>query len=52
VLLASAATDISVRTLYRWIRRYEDFGVRGLARPRPSNAGQPRVTVSRQFDRA
>lgn len=52
VQFASAAADVSVRTLYRWIRLYEDFGVRGLARARPVNAGQRRVQVSRPFDRA
>jgi hypothetical protein len=43
---------ISPRTLYRWISQYEDRGVRGLARAQASNAGDRRVWISREFDRA
>jgi hypothetical protein len=50
--LAAEAAGRSRRTVYRWLRRYEAHGVRGLARKRPSNAGQRRVLVSRPFDRA
>jgi len=50
--LACVASGLSERTLYRWLRQYEDQGVRGLARALPRNAGQRRVYVSRDFDRA
>jgi transposase-like protein len=52
VALAAEATGRSPRTVYRWLRRYEHHGLRGLARKRPSNAGLARVLVSRPFDRA
>jgi len=52
VLLAAAASDLSPRTIYRWLKLYEEHGIRGLAPKRPSNAGQRRVVVSRPFDRA
>lgn len=42
----------SGRTLYRWIDQYETYGLRGLRRAKPSNAGQARVFVSREFDRS
>jgi hypothetical protein len=42
----------SRRTLLRWIARYEAHGLRGLTHARPSDAGRPRVFVSRPFDRA
>ena len=51
----SAAADAArrePRTLYRWLGRYERYGLAGLANTRPCNAGQPRVVVSREFDRA
>jgi hypothetical protein len=43
---------LSARTLYRWIARYEERGVRGLAREHHPHAGKRRVLVSREFDRA
>lgn len=49
---AAEAAGHSPRTVYRWLRRYEHHGLRGLARKRPSNAGRARVLVSRPFDRA
>jgi hypothetical protein len=49
---ASDETLKSRRTLYRWLRQYEDHGLRGLARAQPSNAGRRRVVVSRRFDQA
>jgi hypothetical protein len=49
---AAAQAGLSERTLYRWLAKYERLGLRGLQRARPSNAGQPRVIVSREFDRA
>ncbi len=52
VALAAEATGRTPRTVYRWLRRYDDHGLRGLARKRPSNAGLTRVLVSRPFDRA
>ena len=52
IALAAEATGRSPRTLYRWLRRYEAHGLRGLAHKRPSNAGHARVLVSRPFDRA
>lgn len=51
ILLAAEITGRSTRTVHRWIRRYEEHGLRGLARKRPLNAGQPRVWISRPFDR-
>ncbi len=52
VMRASFASLKSARTLYRWIRQYEEHGVRGLARASARNAHQRRVRVSRVFDRA
>jgi hypothetical protein len=52
IALAAEASGRSPRTIHRWVRRYEDHGLRGLARKRPSNAGRARVMVSRPFDRA
>ena len=52
VTLAAFGSCVSERTLYRWIQRYEVSGLRGLGRVRPSNAAEPRVWVSRVFDRA
>ena len=52
ILLAAEASGRTPRTIRRWIRRYKEKGVRGLARKRPDNAGQPRVWISRPFDRA
>jgi hypothetical protein len=49
---ASYDTLTSRRTLYRWLQQYEAYGLRGLARARPANAGQCRVVVSRSFDQA
>lgn len=45
------AAGFSLRTLYRDVRRFQKYGDLGLARKRPSNAGEPRVVVSRIFDR-
>ncbi|MDP3488894.1 MAG: leucine zipper domain-containing protein [Phenylobacterium sp.] len=54
IAVAHAAETLAVsrRTTYRWLKRYEAEGVRGLRRRAPSNAGKPRVAVSRPFDRA
>jgi hypothetical protein len=41
----------SERTLYRWIDRYEANGLRGLGRAKAANANEPRIWVSRTFDR-
>lgn len=48
--LANVA-GISARTAYRDVAAFERHGDLGLARKLPSNAGEPRVFVSRQFDR-
>ncbi len=45
-------SSVSERTIYRWVDRYEAYGIRGLARAKPNNAGERRVVVSRDFDRA
>ena len=52
VAQAAATLAVSRRTAYRWLRRYQNEGIRGLRRRRPSNAGKARVAVSRPFDRA
>jgi hypothetical protein len=49
---AAANGKPDLRTLQRWMARYEIYGVGGLANARPSNAGQRRIAVSRSFDRA
>jgi hypothetical protein len=49
---AAIDQQVSRRTIYRWLARYEAHGVRGLARSRPANRGTRRVLVSREFDRA
>lgn len=51
---ASARHRVTVRTLQRWIKDYEETGgdLFALANKRPKNAGQSRVIVSRQFDAA
>jgi hypothetical protein len=49
---AALRADVSVRTIYRYLDRYRARGIRGLARTPPSNAGKPRVCVSRWFDKA
>ena len=49
---AAAAGDQDLRTLQRWMARYEAQGVGGLANARPRNAGLRRVAVSRAFDQA
>jgi hypothetical protein len=45
-------TGCSIRSIRRWIARYEAHGLRGLAYARPSNAGRPRIKISRRFDKA
>lgn len=54
IAVAQAAGTLSVsrRTAYRWLKRYETEGIRGLRRRKPSNAGKARVAVSRCFDQA
>lgn len=52
VAQAAQMAGVSRRTVYRWLRRYEAHGLRGLHRLRPANAGKPRIAVSRPFDRA
>jgi hypothetical protein len=50
--LAAGPAGRDMRTLQRWMARYEAGGVGGLANLRHSNAGQRRVVVSRCFDQA
>jgi hypothetical protein len=52
IAAAALASGRTARTLYRWIDQVDRHGVQGLARAKPSNAGRPRVIVSRVFDRA
>ena len=52
VCAAADRTGHSPRTLYRWLDRYETYGVAGLARARSATVGPPPATVSRAFDRA
>lgn len=49
---SAMSAGVSPRTVYRWLKLYEQHGVRGLSRAKPSNAGRRRVHVSRSFDRA
>ena len=49
---AAANGEHELRTLQRWLARYEACGIGGLANIRPRNAGRRRVSVSRAFDRA
>ena len=49
---AAAVGEPDLRTLQRWMARYETQGVGGLANTRPRNAGQRRIAVSRAFDQA
>ena len=51
VEMAALSGCASERTLYRWIDQYEANGLRGLGRAKAANAGEPRVWVSRVFDR-
>ena len=48
---AAAETGRDARTIYRWLSRYESYGLAGLANRRPRNAGAARVIISRAFDR-
>ncbi len=36
-------------TVYRWINAYREYGISGLARLKPSNAGKRRVVASKRF---
>lgn len=49
---AALSAGVSERTVHRWLKRYEAHGIRGLGRVQPSNAGKPRILVSRAFDEA
>lgn len=42
----------SLRSLQRWMADYEAGDLTALAHKRPSNAGERRVNVSREFDKA
>lgn len=52
IIRAAAKSGKSARTIERWLAQYENHGLNGLARKRPSNAGMARVAVSRIFDQA
>ena len=51
---ARLGRGFSTQTIYRWVRDHEAQGrsANSLARKLPSDAGQPRVQVSRAFDKA
>ncbi len=51
---ASAKHRVPLRTIQRWIKRFEDAGgdMSLLGRSRPADAGKPRVVVTRVFDKA
>lgn len=51
---AAVRPDLALRTLQRFVTEYEagDYDLTILGRRRPSNAGERRVWVSREFDRA
>ncbi len=46
------ATGLPRKTVYNYLQRYRSHGLEGLMRKRPFDAGQARVGVSVQFDRA
>lgn len=46
------ATSLPRKTVYNYLQRYRSHGLEGLMRKRPFDAGQARVGVSVQFDRA
>jgi hypothetical protein len=50
-LFRGKAKRVHQRTLYAWVRAAEEAGGAGLIPQRPSNAGQPRVTISRAYDK-
>lgn len=47
-----ATTGMPRETVYEHVKRYREFGLEGLMRKRPSNAGKARCAVSTEFDRA
>ena len=49
---AESAHGVDQDTLRRWIRQYERYGMPGLARKRPANAGKARIVISQKFDPA
>jgi hypothetical protein len=51
---ASATFNVPVRTIQRWITNWKKAGgdMNAMGRKRPSDAGKPRVAVSRKFDKA
>ena len=52
VATAAQMTRVDPRSIYRWLSAYELEGMVGLANRQPRNARQPRIFVSRKFDRA
>lgn len=49
---AAVRPGASSRSITRWIEAFEQRGMVGLMRDKPSNAGKSRVIVSREFDAA
>ncbi|MEE4153229.1 MAG: hypothetical protein V2I27_03640 [Erythrobacter sp.] len=45
-------TGIPLSTLRRHVKNYDAFGLDGLKRKKPANAGQKRCHISRAFDKA
>lgn len=52
VKAAAARLGVDARTVQRMVVAYDFHGPTGLGRKKPSDAGEPRVLVSRQFDAA
>jgi DNA-binding transcriptional ArsR family regulator len=50
-LFRGKAKRVHQRTLYAWVRAAEEGGSAALIPQRPSHAGQPRVTISRAYDK-
>jgi len=52
--VATSAEELGThpKTIARWVTRYAEVGLDGLANRQPANAGQPRVFVSLRFDGA
>lgn len=50
---ASAKHRVPVRTIQRWLKRLDDADgdIAALGRSLPSDAGRPRIVVSREFDK-
>ena len=49
---AIVAAGHSKSNVYRWFKAYQEHGISGLARLKPSNAGKRRVVASKKFNDA